>query len=68
VEVLRHLPSLGVDEVEWGRLVHGQAIDVDEHERDDPTVIVLRGGRLAAVAAREGRRLRPLKVFQGVES
>jgi tRNA pseudouridine55 synthase len=68
VDALGHLPSVGVGEQDWARLSHGQAIEVDGSDGADPTVLVLRGGKLAAVAAREGRRLRPLKVFLGAGS
>lgn len=61
-----HLSSVEVDGAEATRLAHGQVIrlrgEVPAAPPDEP-VAVLRGGELVAMAAREGDRLRPRKVF-----
>ncbi len=61
-----HLSSVEVDAAEATRLAHGQVIrlrgEVPAAPSDGP-VAVLRGGELVAMAAREGDRLRPRKVF-----
>lgn len=60
-----HLPSVEVDDDEATRLAHGQVIRVRAAVEAGPreAVAVLRAGDLVAVAARDGDRLRPRKVF-----
>lgn len=60
-----HLPSVEVDDEEAIRLAHGQVIRVPGGVDTGPRepVAVVRGGDLVAVAARDGDRLRPRKVF-----
>ena len=59
---LAHLPHVTVDDADAARLSHGQSIATAEGEGPG-IVAVLRGAELIAVAAREGDRLLPRKVF-----
>lgn len=62
-----HLPSVEVAGDEAVRLAHGQTIRLRDEAPatalPQETVAVLRGSDLVAVAARQGDRLRPRKVF-----
>jgi tRNA pseudouridine55 synthase len=64
---LEHLPAVHVGPEDAARLAQGQAVPITEATTGAPggAVAVLSNRELVAVAAREGDRLRPRKVFVG---
>ncbi len=65
IEAVAHLPRLEVSREEASRIESGQSLylDSDASPAPDGEHAVIFGARLLAVAVRDGRRVRPRKVF-----
>lgn len=63
LEALAHLPKIDLDDDEVEKVGHGQALSAGDRAIGSDVVVLAAGGRLVAVAERDGASLRPRKVF-----